>query len=93
MSKPLSLQQGTGTSVFGSVSTATQVLGPNPSRRHLRIATTGTIFVTFDGSIPTATNGYPVTSSAPAVFDNLFIPTGAITLYSATSTPYAVFWA
>ena len=92
-SRPLTLQRAIGNSLFGSVSTATQVVPQNPSRNYLYIATTGTIFVTLDGTTPSATNGFQVTAAAPLNFETSFVPTGIVSLFASTSTPYEILWA
>jgi hypothetical protein len=92
-SRPLTLQRGIGTSSFGSVSTATQILAQNTSRNYLYISTTGTIYITLDGTTPTATNGFQVTASAPLQFETSFVPTGIVTAFASTSTPYSILWA
>ena len=66
------------------------------SRRYLLIQNTGTtnpLYVTTDGTTPSATNGFTLaTNGGGIVFDGSFVPSGTITLAS-TATNFSILWA
>ena len=66
------------------------------TRKYLLIQNTGTtnaLYVTTDGTTPTATNGFTLTASGGGVvWEGSFVPNGAITLAS-TGTNYSILWA
>jgi hypothetical protein len=84
---------GAGTWIYGSVSTATQVL-PAANRQTLKIqctATTGVIYATFDNSTPSAANGFAIVAQAnPFSFGVEFTPTGPVKLFAAAPLQYAI---
>ena len=66
------------------------------TRKYLLIQNTGTtnaLYVTTDGSTPSATNGFTLAASGGGVvWEGSFVPNGAITLAS-TGTNYSILWA
>ena len=66
------------------------------TRKYLLIQNTGTtnaLYVTTDGSTPTATNGFTLAASGGGVvWEGSFVPNGSITLAS-TGTNYSILWA
>ena len=66
------------------------------TRKYLLIQNTGTtnaLYVTTDGSTPSATNGFTLAASGGGVvWDGSFVPNGAIKLVS-TGTNYSILWA
>jgi len=81
------------------------LLPANASRRYLRIQLDypsngeGPIFITFDGSVPSLTNGivlYPATGVSVIEFGNSFVPTGdvkAINLNGGVTGTINIIWA
>jgi hypothetical protein len=65
------------------------------TRKYLLIQNTGAnaLYVSTDGTTPTATNGFTLASSGGGVvWEGSFVPNGAITLAS-TGTNYSILWA
>jgi len=66
------------------------------TRKYLLIQNTGTtnpLYVTTDGSTPTATNGFTLAANGGGiVFDGSFVPNGAVVLAS-TATNFSILWA
>jgi len=66
------------------------------TRKYLLIQNTGTtnpLYVTTDGTTPSATNGFTLaTNGGGIVFDGSFVPNGAIVLAS-TATNFSILWA
>jgi hypothetical protein len=66
------------------------------TRKYLLIQNTGTtnpLYVSTDGSTPTATNGFTLAANGGGlVFDGSFVPNGAIKLAS-TATNFSILWA
>ena len=66
------------------------------TRKYLLIQNTGTtntLYVTTDGTTPSATNGFTLAASGGGVvWDGSFVPNGAIKLAS-TGTNYSILWA
>ena len=66
------------------------------TRKYLLIQNTGTtnaLYVTTDGTTPSATNGFTLAASGGGVvWEGSFVPNGAITLAS-TGTNYSILWA
>lgn len=95
MAQQFLVLQSPGNSVYGSVTINAPVkaLSGNPSRRYLRINSNSTYFVTFDGSTPSATNGFVGNSNKDLVFEK-FVPTGDVTIASVGGTiTYQILWA
>ena len=72
---------------FGALATATVLLPANPSRKYLRISPTTVtatpLYVTFDGSTPSASNGVMIVVGTGGIqslleFGHLWVPTGQI---------------
>jgi len=66
------------------------------TRKYLLIQNTGTtnpLYVTTDGTTPTATNGFTLAANGGGlVFDGSFVPNGAVVLAS-TATNFSILWA
>lgn len=83
------------------------LLPANPSRKYLRIELNnpsnneGPVYITFDGSTPSATNGIAMYSgtlntAAPVEFGTSFVPTGEVKAVAASTTVPAyisIIWA
>jgi hypothetical protein len=87
---------GSGTFVSNAtVSTAATILAA-ATRQYLliqNVGTTNAMYITTDGSTPTATNGFTLAANGGGiVFDGSFVPSGDIKAFS-TSTNYTILWA
>lgn len=87
-SSPSRVTFATGVSAnFATLATATTLLPANPSRKYLRISPTSVtptaLYVTFDGTTPSATNGVMIVVGTGGIqslleFGHSWVPTGEI---------------